>query len=65
MTKNLIQAQKCAVDVKDCVSKIENWSCHRSEILEKVHMEYIDELLSTSPVPYNEPGYHKLKVVVQ
>lgn len=62
MKKKLIQAQKCAESVRDCVSKIENWLCHRSGGSEKVHIEYIDELLCTNPVSCNEPGYHKLKV---
>ncbi|XP_015896152.3 lysine-specific demethylase JMJ17 isoform X2 [Ziziphus jujuba] len=65
MAKNLIEARKWAESVRACMSKIKNWPSHPSGSIEKVHMEYIDELLSTNPVPCNEPAYRKLKVYAE
>ncbi|KAJ9173612.1 hypothetical protein P3X46_016729 [Hevea brasiliensis] len=59
MAKKLIVAQKWAEGIRDCLSKVENWSCHCS--FERVHMDYINELLDFDPVPCNEPGHLKLK----
>lgn len=64
MANNLIEARKWAESVRACMSKIGNWLGHPSGSTEKVHIEYINELLSTNPVPCYEPGYHKLKVVI-
>ncbi|KAJ7952318.1 Transcription factor jumonji (JmjC) domain protein [Quillaja saponaria] len=62
VVKNLIESQKSAEGIRDCLSKIENWSCNRGSDLEKVQLEYVDELLSFDPLPCNEPGHHNLKV---
>lgn len=63
MAKNVIKAQKWAESIRDCLSKVENWSCDRGDGSEKVCMEYITKLLLIDPVPCNEPGHLKLKVV--
>lgn len=62
--KNLIEAQKWAEGIRDCVSKIENWSRHCGVDLDKIHFEYVEELLSFNPVPCNEPEHLKLKVIM-
>ncbi|KAG6685054.1 hypothetical protein I3843_12G093300 [Carya illinoinensis] len=59
--KNLIEARKWAEGIRDCLSKVENRSCHSVGDLDKVHFEYVNELLSFNPVPCNEPGHLKLK----
>ncbi|KAL4603864.1 hypothetical protein ACB092_10G153600 [Castanea dentata] len=59
--KNLIEAQKWAEGIRDCVSKIENWPRHCGVDLDKIHFEYVEELLSFNPVPCNEPEHLKLK----
>ncbi|XP_057978320.1 lysine-specific demethylase JMJ17 isoform X2 [Malania oleifera] len=61
MAKNLIEAQKWAEGVTDCVSKVEKWLRHQCPDSDKVCLEYVDELLSFNPVPLNEPGLLKLK----
>ncbi|PON84593.1 Autoimmune regulator [Trema orientale] len=61
MAKNLVEARKWAERVRKCVSKGEKWSRRQRDGLEKVHLEYVDELLSANPMPCNEPGHTKLK----
>ncbi|XP_059443641.1 lysine-specific demethylase JMJ17 isoform X2 [Corylus avellana] len=61
MVKNLIEAQKWAEGIRDCLAKVENWSRHCGGDLEKIHFEYVNELLSINPVPCNEPRHLKLK----
>ncbi|XP_027915357.1 lysine-specific demethylase rbr-2 isoform X3 [Vigna unguiculata] len=61
MVRNLLQAQEWAEGIRDCVTKIEIWLCHRDSSVKKVHLESVDELLKFSPAPCNEPCYHKLK----
>ncbi|XP_027329808.1 lysine-specific demethylase 5B isoform X2 [Abrus precatorius] len=60
MVKNLIEAQKWAEGIRDCVKKIELWLCHQDSVKE-VQLEFVDELLKFSPAPCNEPHFHKLK----
>lgn len=62
MVKNLIEAQNWAEGVRDCVSKVELWSCNSNHGIEKVQMKYVNKLLSYNPAPCNEPGHLKLKV---
>lgn len=62
MTRNLIEAQNWAEDVRDCVSKLELWSCDRKHGIERVRMKRVHNLLSFDPAPCNEPGSLKLKV---
>ncbi|XWS61780.1 hypothetical protein CRYUN_Cryun07bG0155000 [Craigia yunnanensis] len=59
MVENLTEAQKCAQRIRDCLSKIENWSSGGD--FEKVSLNRVKKLLSFDPVPCNEPGYLKLK----
>ncbi|XP_050266962.1 lysine-specific demethylase JMJ17 isoform X1 [Quercus robur] len=59
--KKLIKAQKWAEGIRDCVSKIENRSRHCDVDLDKIHFEYVEELLSFNPLPCNEPERLKLK----
>ncbi|KAK7406134.1 hypothetical protein VNO78_07753 [Psophocarpus tetragonolobus] len=61
MVKNLNEAQKWAEGIRDCITKIELWLCHREPSVKKVHLEIVDELLKFSPAPCNEPSCHKLK----
>ncbi|KAE8055327.1 hypothetical protein FH972_012174 [Carpinus fangiana] len=61
MVKNLIEAQKWAEGIRDCLAKVENWSRHCGGDLEKIHFEYVSGLLSINPVPCNEPRHLKLK----
>ncbi|KAL5552082.1 hypothetical protein UlMin_002258 [Ulmus minor] len=60
MRKNLVKAKKWAERVRECVSKVEKWSGGQHD-MEKVQLEYINQLLSTDPMPCNEPGHIKLK----
>ncbi|KAM7531266.1 hypothetical protein LguiB_034676 [Lonicera macranthoides] len=62
MVKNLIEAQNWAEGVRDCVAKVELWSCNPNHEIEKVQMKYVNKLLSYNPAPCNEPGHLKLKV---
>ncbi|KAK3012539.1 hypothetical protein RJ639_009330 [Escallonia herrerae] len=62
MVKNLIEAQNWAEGVKDCLSKLALWSCHRNHEIEKVRMEHVSSLLGFNPLPCNEPGNLKLKL---
>ena len=64
MVKNLTEAQKWAEGIRGCVAKIEDWLCHRDSGVDKVHLEIVDGLLRYNPLPCNEPGYHKLKVLI-
>lgn len=64
MAKNLIRSQKWAEGVRDCLSKIETWSSHCGNGIERAHLEYINELLSFDAVPCYEPGHLNLKVTV-
>ncbi|KAF5729995.1 lysine-specific demethylase 5B isoform X2 [Tripterygium wilfordii] len=61
VVKNLIEAQNWAEGIRDCLSKIEKWSCHHDSDLERVKFEYVNKLLQFDPVPCNEPGRLKLK----
>ncbi|KAF4403837.1 hypothetical protein CsatB_003771 [Cannabis sativa] len=61
MAKNLVAARKWAESVRKCVSKGEKWSRNQHDGFEKVHLEYVNELLSANPMPCNEPGHTKLK----
>ncbi|BBH03352.1 transcription factor jumonji domain-containing protein [Prunus dulcis] len=61
MEKNLIRSQKWAEGVRDCLSKIETWSSHCGNGIERAHLEYINELLSFDAVPCYEPGHLNLK----
>ncbi|KAK5813313.1 lysine-specific demethylase JMJ17 isoform X2 [Gossypium arboreum] len=59
VVKNLTAARKWVQGIRDCLSKIENWSAGGD--FEKVAHKWVKKLLSVDPVPCNEPGYHKLK----
>ncbi|KAI4315412.1 hypothetical protein L6164_028225 [Bauhinia variegata] len=61
IVKSLIEAQTWAEGVRDCVRKINFWLSHPDSDAEKVHLEYVDELLSLNPAPCDEPGHQKLK----
>lgn len=64
MANNLKEARKWAEGVRKCVSKIETWSSQRDNEIEKIHLEYINELLSFDSLPCDEPGHLNLKVTV-
>ncbi|KAA3468944.1 lysine-specific demethylase 5B isoform X2 [Gossypium australe] len=59
VVKNLTAAWKWVQGIRDCLSKIENWSAGGD--FEKVAHKRVKKLLSVDPVPCNEPGCHKLK----
>lgn len=61
VAKNLIEAQNWAEGIKDCLCKIESWSCNRSHNLEKVDLEHVNNFLNLNPLPCIEPGHLKLK----
>ncbi|XP_054790180.1 lysine-specific demethylase JMJ17-like isoform X2 [Prosopis cineraria] len=61
MVKSLIEAQKWAEGIRDCLRKIEAWLCDQDFDREKVHLEFVDQLLTFNFAPCNEPAYHKLK----
>ncbi|KAK2664046.1 hypothetical protein Ddye_002620 [Dipteronia dyeriana] len=61
MVRNLAEAQRWAEGIRDCLSKVENWSYHGGCDTEKVRWGYLKELLSFDPVPCSEPGHLKLK----
>ncbi|XP_059661778.1 lysine-specific demethylase JMJ17 isoform X2 [Cornus florida] len=61
VAKNLIEAQKWAENIKDCLSKVEKWSYHHCHDIEKVHLEHVTNLLCFNPLPCNEPKNLKLK----
>ncbi|XP_021895289.1 lysine-specific demethylase 5D-like [Carica papaya] len=60
VVKNLTEAKKWAAGIRNCISKVENWSCNSCDS-EKVSLEYVNELLMWDPVPCNEPLHLKLK----
>lgn len=59
VAKSLIKAKIWAEAVGDCLSKVEGKGNNDTE---KVHLEFIDELLKVDPVPCFQSGYLKLKV---
>ncbi|KAM5572478.1 lysine-specific demethylase JMJ17 [Rosa sericea] len=61
MANNLKEARKWAEGVRKSVSKIESWSSHRDKDIEKIQLEYINELLSFDLLPCDEPGHLILK----
>lgn len=61
-TRKLIEAQNWVEGVRDCVDKVESWSCRSNHDMDKVHMDHVRKLLSIDPVPCNEPEFFKLKV---
>lgn len=65
MVKSLTVAQKWAEGIKDCVTKIELKLSHQDSSFKKIHIDYVNELLTFNPVPCKEPHYHKLKVLWQ
>lgn len=62
MVKKLKEAQNWADELRECLSKIENWSRRICNDEEKVCLERVNNLLNFNHVPCNEPGLHKLKV---
>lgn len=62
MTKNLVDAKKWALDVRNCLGKVETWLHHRNGDTEKVAFQDVEKLLSYNHLPCNEPGHLKLKV---
>lgn len=65
MTKNLVDAKKWALDVRDYLCKVETWLDHRNSDTEKVAFRDLEKLLSYNHLPCNEPGHLKLKVYAQ
>lgn len=62
MANKLIEAQKWAMNVNSCLSKVDNYLHCRKKSSEKVMLSEIEELLSFYPLPCYEPGLTKLKV---
>ncbi|XP_013611381.1 PREDICTED: lysine-specific demethylase 5D isoform X2 [Brassica oleracea var. oleracea] len=58
VAKSLIKAKIWAEAVDDCLSKVEGKANNDPE---KVHLEFIDELLRVDPVPCFQSGHLKLK----
>ncbi|ESQ29025.1 hypothetical protein EUTSA_v10023217mg [Eutrema salsugineum] len=58
VAKSLIKAKIWAEAVSDCLSKVE---CKANNDSQKVHLEFIDELLRVDPVPCFHSGHLKLK----
>ncbi|OVA13119.1 ARID/BRIGHT DNA-binding domain [Macleaya cordata] len=65
MTKSLIEAKKWALDVKNCLCKIETWLHCPNNDNEKVTLGSVEIFLSFNPLPCNEPGHLKLKVYAE
>lgn len=63
MVRNLLEAQRWAEGIRNCLSKIENWSNHHGCNVEKVRLGYLRELLGFDPVPCSVLGHLKLKVI--
>ncbi|XP_031125306.1 lysine-specific demethylase lid isoform X2 [Ipomoea triloba] len=61
MAKKLIESQNWAQNVRNCLSRLESWSCNGDHDFEKVQMELVDNLLSLSPAPCTDSAYLKLK----
>ncbi|PKA59391.1 putative lysine-specific demethylase JMJ14 [Apostasia shenzhenica] len=61
IASKLIDAQKWALSVQECLSKVETYYI-RSNIVEKVSLRQVNGLLSIDPEPCNEPALAKLKV---
>ncbi|XP_020571581.1 lysine-specific demethylase 5B [Phalaenopsis equestris] len=57
----LIDAQKWALSVKDCLFRLESCFSLRSDKVDKVSLNQIEEILSIDPIPCCEPGFLKLK----
>lgn len=64
MAKKLIESQNWAQNVRNCLSRLESWSCNGDHDFEKVQMELVDNLLSLSPAPCTDSAYLKLKVIL-
>ncbi|CAH9116841.1 unnamed protein product [Cuscuta europaea] len=63
MTKKMVESQNWTKTIRDCLSRLEAWSCKGDFDSEKVQMELVDNLLSLSLVHCVDPAYLKLKVV--
>ncbi|XP_021735832.1 lysine-specific demethylase 5D-like [Chenopodium quinoa] len=59
--KNLVQAKDWAEGIRKSLSAVESWSKNGDSDMDKVHLEYVNNLLGHDPVPCNEPGLFKLK----
>ncbi|CAH9137395.1 unnamed protein product [Cuscuta epithymum] len=61
MVKKLVESQNWTKNIRDCLSRLEAWSCKGDRDSEKVQMELVDNLLSLSPAHCVDPAYLKLK----
>ncbi|VFQ70792.1 unnamed protein product [Cuscuta campestris] len=61
MANKLVEYQNWAQKVRDCISRLEAWSCKGDHDSGKVQMELVDHLLSISPAHCVDPAYLKLK----
>ncbi|XP_074264811.1 lysine-specific demethylase JMJ17-like [Silene latifolia] len=61
MVNNLTQAKDWAEGIRKCLSGIQSWSKDGCSVMEKVHFEQINSLLTRVPFPCNEPEHVKLK----
>ncbi|CAH9116843.1 unnamed protein product [Cuscuta europaea] len=63
MTKKMVESQNWTKTIRDCLSRLEAWSCKGDFDSEKVQMELVDNLLSLSLVHCVDPAYLKLKEI--
>lgn len=65
MVNKLIEAQKWAMKVNSCLSKIDDYLPCQKKSSEKVTLSEIEELLSFYPLPCHEPSLTKLKAYAE
>ncbi|KAF9600058.1 hypothetical protein IFM89_002531 [Coptis chinensis] len=65
LAKNLVDGKRWALDVRNCLSKVETWSDQQNSDAEKVNLGEVQKLLSFNHLPCNEPGHLKLKVYAE
>ncbi|XP_010934762.1 lysine-specific demethylase JMJ17 [Elaeis guineensis] len=65
MANKLIEAQKWAMNVNSCLSKVNNYLHCQKKSSEKVMLSEIEQLLSFYPLPCYEHGLTKLKAYAE
>ncbi|KAH9301679.1 hypothetical protein KI387_013262, partial [Taxus chinensis] len=65
MEEELRVAQKWSQDLRDCLSTIESWMNDKHTRSIKVTLNFARDLIGVDPVPCIEPGFSKLKAMVE
>ncbi|XP_057817430.2 lysine-specific demethylase JMJ17 isoform X1 [Cryptomeria japonica] len=65
MEVDLRMAQKWSQDLRDCLSTIKSWMDKKDKTSSKVPLSFAQVLIGINPVPCIEPGFLKLKAMVE